>query len=72
MPKNMIADVGISVFYNREEGWINVLTCHVGARDLRPVSVEVYPYSDELQIEWSKRALREPNTVYVFSCNRVV
>lgn len=72
MPKNMIADIGISVFYNREEGWINVLTCHVGARDLRPISVEVFTYTDTLLLQWTKRANREPNTIYVFSCNRMV
>ena len=62
-------NVGVSVFYHKEEGWINVLTCRVD-RDIQPISIEVYPYTDALLAQWINRS-KFTSKVYVFECNRL-
>lgn len=65
--------IGITVFYNRAEGWLNVLTCTIGAGvyDLRPISVEVFSFTEDLLGQWIRRAAFEPS-IYLFSCQRTV
>jgi hypothetical protein len=76
--KSMVVDpdkgyIGITVFFNKDEGWINVLTCEVGTSvsNLRPISVEVLPYTATALQQWIVRAEREPNSVYIFGCKRI-
>ena len=57
----------VTVFYNKGEGWINILTCQVGA-SLKATAVEVDTYSDAKLEAWLKRS-RE-GRCYVFSTKR--
>ena len=63
-------DIGITVFYNRNEGWINVLTCKViDVKDIHPISVEIFTYTHDLLSQWIKRASLDAN-IYIFDCIR--
>jgi hypothetical protein len=62
-------NIGITVFYNTEENWINVLTCKVGTSVI-PFHMEIFPYTDTLLGQWVKRRDLDPSSIYIFACER--
>lgn len=61
----------ITVFHNKEEGWINVLTCRVRGDVIKPLSVSISNYSEEKLKYWLDRASYSPD-IYVFSARRSI
>ena len=63
----------ISVFVNKDEGWISILTCEEPLTTVLPhvaAIVHLHTYTDALMIHWTHEAGKNPDRVYVFDCTR--
>jgi hypothetical protein len=63
------APPSVAVFANKAEGWINVLTCKVGA-NVEATSVTITTYSDEKLQAWLDAA-DKGGPIYVFTTDRL-
>ena len=63
------SNAAVTVYFNRAESWLNILTCNVDSDSIVPHTVEVLPFSEATLERWMAASC-EGSNVYVFEATR--